>query len=59
MRSYKLAAVLTVILVAFAAPAVGAAAQTESTLDGPVLNIGYRGASAYAQSTPLQPTTWL
>jgi glycerophosphoryl diester phosphodiesterase len=48
MRSYKLAAVLTVILVAFAAPAVGAAAQTESTLDGPVLNIGHRGASAYA-----------
>jgi glycerophosphoryl diester phosphodiesterase len=48
MRRYKLAAALTVILVAFAAPAVGAAAQTESTLDGPVLNIGHRGASAYA-----------
>jgi glycerophosphoryl diester phosphodiesterase len=48
MRRYKLAAVLTVILVAFAVPAVGAAAQTESTLDGPVLNIGHRGASAYA-----------
>jgi glycerophosphoryl diester phosphodiesterase len=29
-------------------PAVGAAAQTESTLEGPVLNIGHRGASAYA-----------
>src|SRR5215210_4106815 len=48
MRRYKLAAVLTVILVAFAALAVGAAAQTESTLEGPVLNIGHRGASAYA-----------
>jgi glycerophosphoryl diester phosphodiesterase len=48
MRRYKLAAVLTVILVAFAAPAVQAAPQTESTLEGPVLNIGHRGASAYA-----------
>jgi glycerophosphoryl diester phosphodiesterase len=48
MRSYKLAAVLTVILVALAAPAVGAAPQTQSTLEGPVLNIGHRGASAYA-----------
>jgi glycerophosphoryl diester phosphodiesterase len=48
MRRYKLAAVLTVILLAFAAPAVGAAPDTESTLDGPVLNIGHRGASAYA-----------
>jgi glycerophosphoryl diester phosphodiesterase len=48
MRRYKLAAVLMVILVAFAVPAVGAAAQTESTLEGPVLNIGHRGASAYA-----------
>ena len=37
-----------VMLVTFAAPVVGAAAQTESTLDGPVLNIGHRGASAYA-----------
>jgi glycerophosphoryl diester phosphodiesterase len=36
-----------VIMVAFSAPAVGAA-QTESTLEGPVLNIGHRGASAYA-----------
>jgi glycerophosphoryl diester phosphodiesterase len=48
MRRYKLAAVLTVILVAVAVPAVQAAAQTESTLEGPVLNIGHRGASAYA-----------
>jgi glycerophosphoryl diester phosphodiesterase len=47
MRRYKLAAVLMVILVAFAVPSVGAA-QTESTLEGPVLNIGHRGASAYA-----------
>jgi glycerophosphoryl diester phosphodiesterase len=47
MRRYKLAAVLMVTLVAFAVPAVGAA-QTESTLEGPVLNIGHRGASAYA-----------
>jgi glycerophosphoryl diester phosphodiesterase len=36
-----------VMLVTFAVPAVGAA-QTDSTLDGPVLNIGHRGASAYA-----------
>jgi glycerophosphoryl diester phosphodiesterase len=43
-----LAAVLLVILVAFAAPAVQAAPETQSTLDGPVLNIGHRGASAYA-----------
>jgi glycerophosphoryl diester phosphodiesterase len=48
MRRYKLAVVLMVILVAFAVSAVGAAAQTESTLEGPVLNIGHRGASAYA-----------
>jgi glycerophosphoryl diester phosphodiesterase len=48
MRKYKLAAVLMVILVAFAAPAVQAAPETESSLDGPVLNIGHRGASAYA-----------
>jgi glycerophosphoryl diester phosphodiesterase len=48
MRRYTLAAVLTVALLAFAAPAVGAAPDTESTLDGPVLNIGHRGASAYA-----------
>src|SRR5829696_8827285 len=48
MRRYKLAAVLTIVLVALAVPAVGAAAQTQSTLDGPVLNIGHRGASAYA-----------
>src|SRR5919106_3181578 len=48
MRRYKLAVVLMVILVAFAVPTVGAAAQTESALDGPVLNIGHRGASAYA-----------
>jgi glycerophosphoryl diester phosphodiesterase len=48
MRRYKLAVVLMVILVAIAVPAVGAAAQTESTLEGPVLNIGHRGASAYA-----------
>lgn len=48
MRRYKLAAVLTVILVALAAPAVLAATDTQSTLDGPVLNIGHRGASAYA-----------
>ena len=47
MRRYKLAAVLVVMLVAFAVPTVGAA-QTESTLEGPVLNIGHRGASAYA-----------
>ena len=47
MLRYKLAVVLMVILVAFAVPAVGAA-QTESTLEGPVLNIGHRGASAYA-----------
>jgi glycerophosphoryl diester phosphodiesterase len=47
MRRYKLAVVLMVMLVTFAVPAVGAA-QTESTLDGPVLNIGHRGASAYA-----------
>jgi glycerophosphoryl diester phosphodiesterase len=47
MRRYKLAVVLMVILVTFAVPAVGAA-QTDSTLDGPVLNIGHRGASAYA-----------
>jgi glycerophosphoryl diester phosphodiesterase len=40
--------VLMVILVTFAVPAGGAAAQTESTLEGPVLNIGHRGASAYA-----------
>ena len=38
MRRYKLAAVLTVILVALAAPAVLAATDTQSTLDGPVLN---------------------
>jgi glycerophosphoryl diester phosphodiesterase len=31
-----------------AAPAVQAAPETQSTLDGPVLNIGHRGASAYA-----------
>jgi glycerophosphoryl diester phosphodiesterase len=37
-----------VMLVTFAVPTVGAAAQTESTLEGPVLNIGHRGASAYA-----------
>ena len=48
MHRYTLAAVLTVALLAFAAPAVGAAPDTESTLDGPVLNIGHRGASAYA-----------
>ena len=48
MRRYKLAAVLTIVLVALAAPAVGAAPDTQSTLDGPVLNIGHRGASAYA-----------
>jgi glycerophosphoryl diester phosphodiesterase len=48
MRRYKLAAVLTIVLVALAAPAVGAAPQTQTTLDGPVLNIGHRGASAYA-----------
>ena len=48
MRRYKLAVVLMVMLVTFAVPVVGAAAQTESTLDGPVLNIGHRGASAYA-----------
>jgi glycerophosphoryl diester phosphodiesterase len=36
------------IQLAFAAPAVQAAPKTESTLDGPVLNIGHRGASAYA-----------
>ena len=48
MRRYKLAAVLTIVLVALAVPTVGAAAQSQSTLDGPVLNIGHRGASAYA-----------
>jgi glycerophosphoryl diester phosphodiesterase len=48
MRRYKLAAILMVILVAFAAPAVQAAPETGSTLEGPVLNIGHRGASAYA-----------
>jgi glycerophosphoryl diester phosphodiesterase len=48
MGRYKLAAVLLVILVALAAPAVQAAPETQSTLDGPVLNIGHRGASAYA-----------
>jgi glycerophosphoryl diester phosphodiesterase len=48
MRRYKLAAVLTIVLVAFAAPAVQAAPQTQATLEGPVLNIGHRGASAYA-----------
>jgi glycerophosphoryl diester phosphodiesterase len=48
MRGYKLAVALMVILVAFAVPTVGAGAQTESTLEGPVLNIGHRGASAYA-----------
>jgi glycerophosphoryl diester phosphodiesterase len=48
LRRYKLAAVLTIVLVALAVPTVGAAAQTQSTLDGPVLNIGHRGASAYA-----------
>src|ERR671921_703986 len=48
MRRYKLAVALMVILVAFAVPTVGAGAQTESTLEGPVLNIGHRGASAYA-----------
>jgi glycerophosphoryl diester phosphodiesterase len=48
MRRYKLAVVLMVMLVTFAVPVVGAAAQMESTLDGPVLNIGHRGASAYA-----------
>ena len=48
MRRYKLAAVLMVILVAFAAPAVQAAPETEPSLDGPMLNIGHRGASAYA-----------
>jgi len=49
MRKYKLAAVLTVLLLALVAPAAGAAPDTGSaTLDGPVLNIGHRGASAYA-----------
>src|SRR5215204_4236912 len=48
MRRYMVAAVLTVILLAFVAPAVGAAPDTESALDGPVLNIGHRGASGYA-----------
>jgi glycerophosphoryl diester phosphodiesterase len=48
MGRYKLAALLLVILVALAAPAVQAATETQSTLDGPVLNIGHRGASAYA-----------
>jgi glycerophosphoryl diester phosphodiesterase len=48
MCRYKLAVVLMVILVAFAAPAVQAAPETQATLDGPVLNIGHRGASAYA-----------
>ena len=55
MRRYKLAVVLMAMLVTFAVPVVGAAAQTESTLDGPVLNIGHRGASAYAPSTPSRP----
>jgi glycerophosphoryl diester phosphodiesterase len=48
----KLAVVLTfalLILVALlGASAAGAAPDTDSTLDGPVLNIGHRGASAYA-----------
>jgi glycerophosphoryl diester phosphodiesterase len=48
MRRYKLAAVLMIVLVALAAPAVQAAPGTDSSLDGPVLNIGHRGASAYA-----------
>ena len=48
MRRYKLAVVLMVILVTFAVPAGGAAAQTQASLEGPVLNIGHRGASAYA-----------
>jgi glycerophosphoryl diester phosphodiesterase len=48
MRRYKLAALLTIVLVALAAPAVRAAPETQATLDGPVLNIGHRGASAYA-----------
>ncbi len=48
MRRYKLAAVLTIVLVALATPTVQAAVQTQATLDGPVLNIGHRGASAYA-----------
>ncbi len=48
MRRFKLAAVVMVVLVAFAAPVVRAAPDTESTLDGPVLNIGHRGASSYA-----------
>ena len=54
MRRYKLAVVLMVMLVTFAVPVVGAAAQTESTLDGPVLNIGHRGASAYAPTAHLR-----
>jgi glycerophosphoryl diester phosphodiesterase len=37
-----------IVLVALAAPAVQAAPGTDSSLDGPVLNIGHRGASAYA-----------
>ena len=48
MRRYKLAVVLMIMLVTFAVSAVGAAAQTAPTLEGPVLNIGHRGASAYA-----------
>ena len=32
---------MVVILVAFAVPAVKAGAQTESSLEGPVLNIGH------------------
>jgi glycerophosphoryl diester phosphodiesterase len=48
----RLMMVLTFALLSFGAflgvPAAGAAPGTESTLDGPVLNIGHRGASAYA-----------
>jgi glycerophosphoryl diester phosphodiesterase len=48
----RLMMVLTFALLSIGAflgvPAAGAAPGTESTLDGPVLNIGHRGASAYA-----------
>ena len=52
MHHSRLMMVLTFALLSIGAflgvPAAGAAPGTESTLDGPVLNIGHRGASAYA-----------
>jgi glycerophosphoryl diester phosphodiesterase len=52
MHHLRLTTILTIALLStvvfLSAPEVRAAPETESSLDGPVLNIGHRGASAYA-----------